>query len=314
MTVFREDEIMTRATEIKASRRKIRESTGERVFNLLNIAVMAVVMVITLYPMLYVLFASVSDPIEILRHNGLLWFPKGFQIQAYVHVFKNPLLLSGYRNTIVYVVIGTALNLTLTTVGAYVLSRKQFIPRNFVMMMITFTMFFSGGLIPSFILVKGLGMYDNMLALIIPKAISAYNLIVMRTSLASMPVSLEESARIDGARDLTIIAKIVIPLSMPIISVMLLFYSVEHWNAWFDAMIFIRNRRLYPLQLILREILIGATQTNLLSSVSDDSIRTGLEELVKYATVIVSTLPVLVVYPLLQKHFVQGVMVGAVKQ
>jgi putative aldouronate transport system permease protein len=304
---------MTGAAQTKPGR-AIRESAGGRAFNAFNIIFMTVVMVVTLYPLMYVLFASVSDPIEILRHNGLLWRPKGFQLQAYAHVFKNPLLLSGYRNTIFYVVAGTALNLALTTIGAYVLSRKQFLPRNAIMLMITFTMFFSGGLIPSFILVKGLGMYDNMLALIIPKAISAYNLIVMRASLASMPVSLEESARIDGARDLTIIAKIVVPLSMPIISVMLLFYSVEHWNAWFDAMIYIRERKLYPLQLILREILIGATQTNLISSVSDDSIRTGLEELVKYATVIVSTLPVLAVYPMLQKHFVQGVMVGAIKQ
>lgn len=303
------------AKKVAAVPRRIKQSAGDWAFDVFNYILMAVLILIMVYPLWYVLIASFSDPLAIKLHSGLLFWVKGSpSVMAYELVFKNPMITSGYANTIFYVVAGTALNVILTTIAAYVLSRKQFMFRNPIMLLITFTMFFNGGMIPTFLLVQRVGLYNNPLAMILPTAISAYNLIIMRTNLLAMPVSLEESARLDGARDVTIIFRIVIPLSMPIISVMILFYGVEHWNAWFNAMIYLRDRKWYPLQLVLREILIGTTQESLLSDVIDDTVRPGLEQLVRYATVIIATVPVLCIYPVLQKYFVKGVMVGAIKE
>lgn len=299
----------------KVAKRKIKQSAGDWAFDIFNYVFMAILMFVMVYPLWHVLIASFSDPLAIKLHSGLLFWIKGKPTGiAYQQVFKNPMITSGYANTIFYVVVGTTLNIFLTSIAAYVLSRKQFMFRNQIMLLITFTMFFNGGMIPTFLLVQRLGLYNNPLAMILPTAISAYNLIIMRTNLMAMPVSLEESARLDGARDFTIIFRIVIPLSMPVISVMILFYGVQHWNAWFNAMIYLQDRKWYPLQLVLREILIGATQESLLSDVIDDTVRPGLEQLVRYATVIVATVPVLFIYPVLQKYFVKGVMVGAIKE
>lgn len=301
--------------EVKHTKNKIKRRPGDVVFDVFNVAFMAFLMVIMIYPLWHVFVASFSDPTLILTHTGLLgWFKGDIQFTAYEQVFKNPFIVSSYRNTLFYVLVGTMLNLVLTSAAAYVLSRKQFMLRNVITIFITFTMFFSGGMIPTFLLIRDIGLYDTPLAMILPGAVSVYNLVVMRTNLAAMPVSLEESARLDGARDLRILFQIVLPLSMPVVSVMILFYGVARWNAWFEAMIYLRDRELYPLQLVLREVLIGATQEQLLSDVTDDSVRPGLEQLVKYATVIVATVPVLCIYPLLQKYFVQGAMVGAIKE
>jgi putative aldouronate transport system permease protein len=292
----------------------IRRSKGEAIFEVANTIIMILMMLICVYPLLYVIFASFSDPHRLAQHRGVLISSLGFTIKGYELVLKNPNIATGYVNTIFYVIAGTSVNLIMTALGAYVLSRRRAYWSDKMMFAVVFTMYFSGGLIPSYLLVKNLGMMNSALALIIPGAISTWNLIIMRTSFLAIPVSLEESARIDGANDLTILFKIILPLSLPVMAVMALFYGVHHWNAWFNAMMYLRNRALYPLQLILREILIQNSNTNMIvqSDVSQMDIDI-YRSLVQYCTIIVATGPILLVYPFLQKYFVKGVMVGAIK-
>jgi putative aldouronate transport system permease protein len=244
---------------------KIKRNLGERAFDSVNILFMLFLVMITLYPMAHVLSASFSQPSRLIAHTGLLLHPLGIQTEAYRIVFQNPMILRSYGNTMFYLIFGTALNLTMTTLGAYVLSRRQLYLKNAIMLFIVFTMFFQGGLIPSYLLVQELGLANTRLAMIIPSAMSAWNLIIMRTSFLAIPESMEESARIDGAKDLTILLRIIIPLSGPVIAVMILFYGVGHWNSWFPAMIYLRDRPLYPLQLILREILISNDMSNMMT-------------------------------------------------
>jgi putative aldouronate transport system permease protein len=290
----------------------IKRSIGERIFDTLNIIAMVALMVVTLYPLVHVLFASISRPSLLIQHRGLLLLPLGIETGSYGLVFKNPMILKGYANTMFVVFAGTIINIVMTSLGAYVLSRKNVYWKNLIMVIIVFTMFFGGGMIPTYLIVKSLKLTNTLLALIIPNAISTYNLIIMRTSFMSIPDSLEESARIDGAQDFTILFKIIIPLSMPVIAVMILFYGVGHWNSWFSAMIYLRKRELYPLQLILREILISSDINQMMTEVGGmDREPVGLT--VKYATIVVATLPILCVYPFLQKYFVKGVMIGALK-
>lgn len=291
--------------------RKIR--AGEAAFIGLNGVFLSLVVVATLYPFLYVLFASVSDPVRMGQHMGFLLHPLGFTLGSYGRVMQNPMILGGYTNTLLYVTSGTALNLLLTSLGAYVLSRKGLMLRNAIMFLIVVTMFFSGGLIPFYLIVRSLGLTDKIWALILPVAVSSYNLIVMRTAFAQVPDSMEESAKIDGASDLRILFQIYIPLSMAVVAVMILFYSVGHWNSWFNAMIFMRSREKYPLQLILREILIASTTENMATDASAMD-KEPIGETIKYSTIIVATLPILAVYPFLQRYFVQGVMIGALKE
>ena len=192
--------------------------------------------------------------------------PLGFSLEAYKLVFENPMILTGYRNTLFYVTVGTSINLLMTSLSAYVLSRKNVMFKN-AMMMVVFTMFFSGGLIPFYLTVRELGLSDSMWAVILPTAMSTYNMIVMRTAFTAIPDSLEESARIDGANDFTILFRIILPLSLPVVAVMILFYAVGHWNAWFNAMIFLRTRDKYPLQIVLREILIASSTDDMTTNV-----------------------------------------------
>ena len=292
---------------------RIKRSPGELVFDTVNTAFLFVLMVVTIFPFIYVINSSISDPIILMQTKGIMLLPKGIQFYAYSHVFQNPMLLRSYANTIFLVVVGTTLNVSMTSIGAYVLSRQHFMLRNPVMLFISFTMFFNGGLIPNFLLVRNLGIYDSFLALLLPGAMSAWNLVIMRTAFAQIPVSLEESARLDGAKEITILVRIVMPLSLPVISVMILFYGVGHWNSWFSAMIYLRNRDLYPLQLILREVLLASQTDDMLLDMLDDSKRPGLKELVKYATIVVATVPVLLAYPFLQRFFIKGIFVGSLK-
>ncbi|MDF2935244.1 MAG: sugar transporter permease [Paenibacillaceae bacterium] len=288
-------------------------SIGESVFQLFNILFMMVMVVITLYPFFYVVVSSLSDSHRLISHSGLLLLPKGFTFGAYERVFQNPNVLTGYRNTLLIVVLGTLLNLFMTSLGAYVLSRKGVRWAKYITLLIVFTMFFSGGLIPMYLLVNNwLHLGNTLLALIIPGVISTWNLIILRTSFEAIPENLIESARIDGANDITILFRVVIPLSMSVMAVMILFYGVAHWNAWFGAMIYLRDRSLFPLQLILREILIQNSTMGMASDASAmDAEAVG--ESIKYATIVVATLPILVVYPFLQKYFVKGVMIGSIK-
>lgn len=290
----------------------IKRTIGDYIFDLTNYILLAALTLITLYPFLYVIFASLSSADELTAHSGLLLKPLEFSLDAYKAVLKNPIIYSGYRNTIFIVVVGTAYNIIMTSMGAFVLSRKNFFWRTPITIMIIFTMFFGGGLIPSFLLVQKLGLMNKIWALIIPGAIGTWNLIIMRTAFQGIPDSLVESAHIDGANDLVILFKIILPLSLPTIAVMVLYYGVGHWNAWFSAMIYLRKRDLWPLQLALREILIANRTDEMMSgTIAPD--RESIGETIKYATIMVATLPILAAYPFLQKYFVKGVMIGALK-
>ena len=284
---------------------------GERIFDCFNVLITLGLALAILLPVLNILFASFSDPIEVMKHNGLFLYPKGFNTGAYKAVFRNPNILSGYMNTIFIVVVGTTLNIVLTLIGAYVLSRKDVLWLRPITLMIVFTMYFQGGTIPFYLTVRTVGLEGKIWSLIIPVAINTFNLIVMRTAMASVPDSLPESAMMDGASHFRILFNIMAPLTKATVAVLVLYYAVAHWNSWFNAMIFLRDKKLYPLQLILREILLQ----------DDTSVMTsgGLGDLgfvsdtIKYATIVVATAPILAVYPVLQRYFVKGVMIGAVK-
>lgn len=288
-------------------------SVSEILFDTANVVLLCLLSIVTLYPFLYVLFASVSRPSEFVQHRGILLWPKGFSLDSYRMVFENPNIIRSYLNTLLYVVVGTTLNIFMTALGAYGLSRKNVMWKSTIMMLIVLTMFFDGGLIPKYLLVKNIGLLDTYWALIIPSAMTTWNLIIMRTAFQGVPVALEESARIDGANDWTILFRVIIPLSLPVIAVMILFYGVWHWNKWFDALIYLRDRNLFPLQLILREILIQNDTNSMMTSVGGGD-RMPVGETIKYATIMVATLPILFLYPFLQKYFVKGVMIGAIKE
>ena len=284
-------------------------SPGDRIFIGTVYIITGLMALMCLYPMLHVLFASISDPIRLMQHTGVILKPLGFSLEGYKIVLKNPNIPVSYLNTIIYVVVGTSINILMTTLGAYALSRKGYMFKKTITLLIVFTMYFNGGLIPNFLLVKALGMYNTIWALVVPGAISTWNLIVMKTCFQAIPVSLEESARLDGANDFVILLKVFLPLSKATMAVMLLFYAVTQWSSWFNAMIYLSDRKKFPLQLIMREILIA----NSTSGNTMDSDVMFLEEVVKYATIIVSTVPVLCIYPFVQKYFISGITVGAVK-
>jgi putative aldouronate transport system permease protein len=299
---------------LRPRRIRFRESPGERLFGFGTVVFLIALMGVTLYPLLYVLFASLSSPAELTQHRGLLFAPLDLTFEAYRRVLENPLILTGYRNTLFIVVVGTALNVFMTALGAYALSRRNVLFRKPAMFFIVFTMFFSGGLIPSYLLVgQTLHLQNTLWALIVPGAVQTLNLIIMRTAFQAVPVALEEAARIDGANDWTILFRIYLPLSWPVVAVMILFYGVGHWNSFFSALVYIRERDLYPLQLVLREILISSNVQNMATDVSSGDVL-AIGETIKYATIIVATLPILLVYPYLQRYFVKGVAVGAIKE
>lgn len=290
----------------------MKQSKGQRAFRIFNGTLLCLLSLATAYPIIFVLMASLSNPADFIAHRGLLLAPLGFSLEAYRLVLNNTMIISGYTNTLIIVTGGVALNLLMTSLGAYFLSRKGVLWRDPIMMMIVFTMFFGGGLIPFYLTVRGLHLDNTLWALIIPSAISTFNLIIMRTSFMGIPDEIEESARLDGASHLTILFRIVLPLSMPVVAVMILYYGVGHWNAWFHAMLFIQDRPLYPLQLVLREILVQNNTEAML--IGTDSFDRGLiNETLKYAVIVVSTVPILVLYPFVQKYFAKGVMIGALK-
>ena len=282
----------------------------DTLFSVINTMLLSAVGVFAFYPFLYVVLASFSDPVKLIGNSDLLWRPIGFSLKAYQAVFKNPSIYSGYVNTIFYVVIGTIVNIGMTAMGAYVISRKNFFLRRALALVFIFTMYFSGGLIPNYLLVKNLGLIDSRLALIIPGAISTFNLMIMITGFEGIPQSLEESARIDGAGDMTILSKIIMPLAKPTIMVILLYYAVGHWNSWFNAMIYLRDSDKMPLQIMLRDILTRSQLGAMTGQTDIEDVGTTI----KYATIVIATVPILFIYPFIQKHFVKGVMIGAVKE
>jgi putative aldouronate transport system permease protein len=292
---------------------KERSSMGRRVFTRINAVLLTLVTVSTLYPFIYILSMSVSEQRAVMAREVWL-LPKGFSLASYYLVFENKEIWQVYGNTLWNTVVGTGINLLLTVMGAYALSRKEFAARNSIMFYIAITMFFSGGLIPSFLLVNNLGLYNTRWAMVIPGAVNAWNLIIARTYFqSSLPDSLPESAKMDGCTDFGILFRIVLPVSLPIIAVLTVFYSVGHWNAWFNALLYLSDETLHPLQLYLRKILI-MNSPDMLQGMEDAFERVAYAVQLKYASIIVATLPILCIYPFVQQYFVKGVMLGAIKE
>ena len=281
---------------------KIKRSLGERIFEKFNVLFMLLIAFIMAYPLLYVILASFSDPYSLMGHTGLLLKPLGFSVQSYIMMSKNEMILLGYINTLIIVFVGTTVNLFLTALGAYFLSLKGPMLKRPITLMIVLTMYFSGGMIPFYFTVTGLGIDNSYLALILPTAINTFNLIVMRTAFEAVPNEMRESAYIDGAGDWRVLFQFILPLSKATVAVVLLYYMVSHWNAWFNAVLFINDRELYPLQLVLREILIQSDTSSMQAgTISDDQF--AVSQTIKYAVTVVATVPILCIYPFVQKYF-----------
>lgn len=290
---------------------KIRSTKEEIVFEVITVFFLTITTIIVLYPIALVVSASFSDPLAVIS-NQVKILPVRPTLKMYKMVLNYPEIWGGYLNTIIYTVLGTGINILFTSLGAYPLSRKDMFGRNIFTTLFVFTMFFGGGMIPSFLLIKNLHLYNSVWAIVLPGAISTWNLIIMRTFYQnSIPLELQESAFIDGANDITVFIKVVLPLSAPIMAVMVLFYGVGNWNSWFSALLYLSDRAKYPLQIILREILIQSKTQDMSGGSLTDQEMVG--EGIKYATMVVATLPILCLYPFLQKYFVKGVMVGAIK-
>ena len=289
------------------------QSFGYRVFTVCNSAFMILLMLCMIYPLYYCVVASISDPVELARNPQAIFWPVGeWTLSAYDKVLHHSQILSGFFNTIFVLVVGTVINLVLTVTCAYTLSLKNLMLKTPLALMIVFTMYFSGGLIPGYLNVKSFGMIDSLWALIIPSALSTYNMIIMKTAFEGIPDSLLESARLDGAGNMTILLKIMLPLSGPTLAVMVLYYAVAHWNSWFSASIYLNDPTKFPLQLVMRNILDSASVTEMMGDIGAGE-QADYVQLIKYALVVITTAPILLLYPFLQKYFVKGVMIGAVK-
>ncbi len=286
-------------------------STGSRVFDVVNAAFMAAVCAIMLYPLWYVVCCSFSDPMQLMAHRGVLLWPLGFTLSGYETILGYKAIWNAYKVTIFVVIAGSALNILFSVLFAYVLSRSGMMWHKVITGLAVFTMYFSGGMIPTYIVVKSIGLYDTIWALIFPSLISTYNVIILRTAFYGIPDELEESARLDGAGEFRTLFTIMVPLIVPSIAAVTLFYAVGHWNEWTDALLYIRSASLRPLQMVLRAILIQGE--NIEVSGGQD-LRTELNNtLLKYCVIVVSTVPILCIYPFVQKYFTRGIMLGAVK-
>jgi putative aldouronate transport system permease protein len=303
---------MVRRGDVMREQMLNQRKSDEKIFDVVVNILSALIVVVVLYPLIFIVSASFSDPALVLNGEVVL-LPKHITIEAYKNVFHNDQIWHSYGNTILYTVVGTLINLIMTTLAAYPLSRPDLPGRGIIMFFVTLTMFFSGGIIPSYLLVKNLGMVDTMWALVIPGAIATYNLIVMRTYFqSSIPWEIQEAAHIDGCSNWKLLTHVILPLSKPILAVMILFYAVGHWNSFFNALIYIRSKDMYPLQLVLREMLL-ISQADSFDSSAGMVDKVLLAESIKYVVIIISSLPVLLMYPFVQKHFVKGVMIGSLK-
>jgi len=298
----------------------MKQSRGDKIFLMINYIYLILALIIVAYPVIYMISASISNPQYV--NTGEMWlFPKDITWAGYKMVFDNNKIWHGYMNTIIYTVVGTSLNLVVTLPAAYALSRSDFVGRKLFMGFILVTMFFSGGIVPTYLLIKNLGLINSMGALILPVSVSVWNLIVARTFFQStIPKEVQEAAQIDGCTNMRLFIRLIIPLSAPIIAVMALFYGVAHWNSFLPSLLYLNDETKYPLQMILRQLLVlqemSAETTG--AAVSGDvalamNSKADAASLIKYAVIIVSTLPIIAVYPFLQRYFVQGVMIGSVK-
>ena len=292
---------------------KISLSRADRLFDIFNYVILTIVLLIVAYPLYFIVIASVSDPIAVYAGEVILW-PHRFTWEGYERILEYEAFFTGYRNTFIYTVIGTTVNVLITIPGAYALSRKDLVGRNVMMMMVTFTMIFNGGLIPTYLLVLELNLYNSMWALILPVAVSAWNLIVARTFFQqTIPDELLEAATLDGCSNFQFFMRVVLPLSKSIIAVMVLFYAVNHWNSYFNALIYLKSADKYPLQLVLRNILFENSLGDMVEDASTLAAQQRMGDLIKYGVIMASSLPLLILYPFLQRYFIQGVMIGAVK-
>lgn len=292
----------------------IRQSKSDRIFDAVNITLLCLLLLTVIYPLIYVISCSFSDPLLVVQ-SKIKVLPQKVTLVAYQRVFRNELVMSGYKNTFIYTILGTALNVAITTMTAYPLSRRDFAIRKPVTVLVTFTMLFSGGMIPTFLVVKNLKLIDTIWALLLPGAMSTWNMFIMKNYFqTSIPNELYEAARIDGADNFQILLKIVLPLSAPIIAVMVLYYGVAHWNSYFNALLYLRDRYRYPLQLVLRSFF-NANDYSEQGGAGGDSGMTALlvAETMKYALIVVASGPILCLYPFLQRFFVKDVMLGAIK-
>lgn len=293
---------------------KIKKSKGDKIYDAINYTFLTILLLIVLYPLYFILIASISDP-QLVSVGKVLLIPKKITMLGYQKIFEDGKIWLGYWNTIVYTVLGTIVNVAMTISSGYALSRKTLKGRNFLMGIFTFTMFFGGGLIPTYLLVKQLGLMNSMWAMIIPSAVSVWNIIIARTFfMNSIPDELFDAAFIDGCGEIRFFFKMAIPLSKAIVAVMVLFYAVAHWNSYFDALIYLGNENQHPLQLILRDILIvNDGGKGMAQDIQEVLEKRKAAELVKYGVIVVSSIPVLILYPFLQRYFVEGVMIGSVK-
>jgi putative aldouronate transport system permease protein len=299
------------------TRVRVRETLEDRITLGVFYVLLTLIALITIYPVIYVISASVSEPTAVNNGSVVLW-PVGFQLEGYQYIFENDWILLGYRNSLIYTVAGTLLDVAVTFLAAYALSRKDLLGRGVLNTYMIIPMWFSGGLIPTFMMVNSMGLVDKWYTLIIIGAFNTYNFIICRTFIqSSIPLELQEAAKIDGCTDLGIMAKVVLPLSMPVIAILCLYYGLAHWNDYFTGLIYINTRSLQPLQLFLREILIQNAQLEMGSSdmmaLEDSMRRAYMMQVMRYGLIVVSSLPMLILYPFVQKYFVQGVMIGALK-
>ena len=296
-----------------AKNKRLSESSGDMVFQIAVYVLVALILAVVLYPIYFVVIASISNPIAVF--GGKVWlYPQGMNLHAYRAVWQNKDIWMGYRNSIVYTLCGTGMNVIATMMGAYALSRKKMFGRGPIMFFIVFTMFFNGGLIPTYLLVNKLGLYNTFWIMMLMGLVGVYNLIVARTYLQStIDEQLYEASYMDGCSDARAFIHVALPLSAPIIAVLVLFYAVGHWNQYFNALIYLRDRSRSPLQIILREILVMNVSAGESEVLETDMSKFYVSETLKYAVIIVSSLPMLILYPFLQRFFIKGIMIGAIK-
>lgn len=290
----------------------IKETFSDKVFNFFNVLLTILITLIVLYPLIYILSASFSDPMAVMNGEVLL-IPVDFTFAGYQKVFQNEDIVTGYLNSIQYTIVGTAVNLIMTVLGAYPLSRKDFYGRNVLTAFFAFTMFFGGGMIPTYLVIQDLGLLNNFWVMILPGAVSVWSMVIVRTFFqSSIPDELREAAVIDGCSNTRLLMTIILPLSIPVLAVITMQYAVGHWNAYFNALIYITDREKYPLQMVLRELLMQSKMDEMMDTEGAVT-QQMLAESLKYAVMVVASVPVLLLYPFLQRYFVKGVMVGVIK-
>ncbi|MBE5807874.1 MAG: carbohydrate ABC transporter permease [Clostridiales bacterium] len=298
-----------------ADRQKhIGRSRGDKVFDGIVMVLMILVLFVCLYPLYFILIASVSDP-YMVSAGKVLVIPKGITFNAYERIFHYQKIWMGYRNTILYTTLGTAINVAITVTAGFALSRKTLVGRRMILMLFVFTMFFNGGMIPTYMVVKSLGLINTIWAMVLPNAMSVWNLMIARSFFeTTIPEDLRGAAFIDGAGNLTFFFQIVLPVSKAIVSVLVLFYAIAHWNAFFNAFIYLESDRLYPLQVVLRDILVSnQPDPSMIDDLATLIEKQKTAELLKYGLIVVASVPVLVLYPFMQRYFVTGVMIGSIK-